>query len=57
MLITLMFSVIAMKSRTFSSFSCSANERVCRSWGGAQTDRQPSWAMEIFHTVDIMLSL
>jgi len=33
MLITLIFLVVAMKSRTFSSFSCSANEQVCWSWG------------------------
>ena len=32
MLITL-FSVVAVKSRTFSSFSHSASEQVCRSWG------------------------
>jgi len=30
---TLMFSVAAMKSRTFP-----ATEQVCRSWEGAQTD-------------------
>jgi len=34
MLITLMLEVVAMKSRTFSSSSCSANEQVCRSWEG-----------------------
>jgi len=39
MLITLMFSVVAMKSRTFSSFSYSADEQVCRSCEGAQLDR------------------
>jgi len=32
MFIKMMFSV-AVKSRTFSSFSYSANEQVCRSWG------------------------
>jgi len=57
MLITLMFSVVAMKSRAFSSFSYSADERVCRSWEGAQPDRQLSWPVEIFHTISIMLSL
>jgi len=53
----LMFSVIARKSRAFPSISCSANERVCRSCEGAQTDRQPSWAMETLRTMDVMLSL
>jgi len=38
MLITL-FSVVAMKSRTFSGFSCSAHEQVCRTWEGAQPGR------------------
>jgi len=51
MLITLMFLVVAMKSKTFSSFSYLANEQVCGSREGAQTDRQPSWPMEIFHTL------
>ena len=39
MLTTLMFLVIAMQSRTFFSFPCSADEQVCRSWEGAQPDR------------------
>jgi len=39
MLITLMVLVAAMKSRTFSSFSYSANKQVCRSWEEAQQDR------------------
>ena len=51
-----MFSVVAMKSRTFSSFPCSAEERVCWSWEGRQPARQPSWSVEIFHTMDFMLS-
>jgi len=57
MLVTMMFLVVAKKSRTFSSFSYSANEQVCRSWAGAQPCRQPSWAMEIFHTIGVLLSL
>jgi len=57
MLITLMFSVAAVKSRTFSSFSYSANEQLCRSWEGAQPGSQPSWPRDIFHIIDIMLSL
>jgi len=44
MLITLMFSVVAMKSRTFSSLPCSANEQMCRSWEGAQPGSQPKLA-------------
>jgi len=36
-----MFSVDAMKSRTFSSLPGSVNEQVCRSWEGAQPGRQP----------------
>jgi len=36
-----MFSAVAMKSRTFPSFSYSAKEQACRSREGAQTDRQP----------------
>ena len=44
MLITLMFSVVAVKSRTFSSLSYSANEQVCRSWEGAQPGSQTKLA-------------
>jgi len=33
-----MFSLVAMKSRTFSGFARSATEQVCRSWEGAQPD-------------------
>ena len=51
-----MFSVVAKKSRTFSSFSYSAYEQACRSWEGAQADR-PSWPMETFHTMDAVLNL
>jgi len=57
MLITLMFSVVAMKLRTFSSLPYSANEQVCRSWEGASPSASPGWPMEIFHTIDVMLSL
>jgi len=41
MLIILILLLVAKKSRTFSSFSYSANEQVCRSWKGAQPDSQP----------------
>jgi len=40
MLITLMVSAVARKSRTFSSLPCSATEQVCRSWEGAQPGSQ-----------------
>jgi len=33
-----MFSIVAMKSRTSSSFSYSAQEQVCRKWEGAEPD-------------------
>jgi len=36
MLVTLMFSVVAKKSKTCSSLPYSANEQVCRSWKGTQ---------------------
>jgi len=52
-----MFSVVAMKSRTYSSFSYSVYKRVCGSWEGAQPGRETGWPMEIFHTINIMLSL
>jgi len=35
---------VAMKSRSFSSFSCSANELMCRSWEGAQPGIWPKLA-------------
>jgi len=54
---TLMFLVIAKISRTFSSFAYLTSEQVCRSWEGAQPDRQPSCSMEVFHTIDVMLIL
>ena len=36
-----MFSVVAKKSRTFSSFSYSADEQMCRTQEGAQPGSQP----------------
>ena len=44
MLITLTFSVVAKKLRTFSSLPYSANEQACRSWEGAQPGSQPKLA-------------
>jgi len=39
-----MFSVVAMKCRTFPSLPCSADEQVCRSWEGAEPGSQPKLA-------------
>ena len=39
-----MFLVIVMKSRTFSSFSYSANEQVCTNQEGAQPNSWPNLA-------------
>jgi len=57
MLVTLMFLVVAKKSRAFSSLSYSAHEQACRNRQGAQQTASPSWPMEIFHTRDVMRSL
>jgi len=57
MVITLMLSVVAKKSRTFSSLPCSANEEVCRSWREHSQAATPSWLMKIFHSMNVMLSL
>ena len=43
-MVTPMFSVVAMKSRTFSSLPCSAPEQAYRSWEGAQPGSQPRLA-------------
>jgi len=43
MLMTLIFSVVAVKSRT-SGFPYSANERVCRSWEWAEPGSEPKLA-------------
>jgi len=42
-LITLIFSVVAMEPRTFSSFSYSANKQMCQSW---RKHSQPKLANE-----------
>ena len=57
MMITLMFSVVATKSRTLSSSLYSANEQVSRSWEGTQPSRLPNWPMDIFRTIDVTVSL
>jgi len=56
MLVTLMFSVVAMKSRTFSIVSHTALEQVCRAGREHSQADSPSWSVEIFHTIDLMLS-
>jgi len=43
-MITLMFVVVAMPSRTFSSFSYSANQPVFKIWEGAQLGSWPKLA-------------
>jgi len=50
MLITLMFSVVAKKSRTFSTFSFSANEEVCRSRARQQLAQDGQWKYSIAYT-------
>jgi len=52
-----MFAVVAEISRAFSSLPCSANEEVCRSWKEHSQAATPSWPMDIFHTMAVMLSL
>ena len=52
-----MFSVAAMKARTFSNLPRSADEQGCRSREGAQPGSYPSWPMQIFHIMGVMLSL
>jgi len=56
MLVTLMFSVVAINQGLFP-VSHILTFQVWRSWEGAQPARQPSWPVEIFHTINIMLSL
>jgi len=53
-----MFSVVAMKSRTFFPDSHVQLMSKC-SGAGRKHSRtaSPSWSMEIFHTLDLMLSL
>jgi len=41
---TLMFLVVAKKSRTFSGFPYSGNEQVCRSWEGSSPGSEPKLA-------------
>jgi len=57
MLITLMVWVVAVKSRTFSRFSCSANEQGAGAGREHSQAASPSWTVEIFRTVGILLSL
>jgi len=55
-MLTLMFLVVAKKSRTFFSFPYSANKEVYKSWEDSQA-ASPNWPMEVFHNIHIMLSL
>jgi len=56
MLITLMVLVVAKKSRTFSV----SHVQLMSRWAGAGREQSqaasPSWPVEIFHTIDAMLS-
>ena len=53
-----MFAVVAKKSRTFTSVS---PVQLMSRWAGAGREQSqadsPSWPVEIFHTIDVMLSL
>jgi len=54
----LMFSVVAIKSRTF--FPIFHIQLMSRCAGAGKEHSQtasPSWPVEIFHTIDIVLSL
>jgi len=58
MSITLMFSVVAINHGHFPVSRIELMSKVMRrSWEGPQPARQPSWPMEIFHTIDLTLSL
>ena len=50
----LMDLVVAKESRTFFSFPYSADEQVWREHSQAA---RPSWPMEIFHIMEVLLSL
>jgi len=52
-----MLLVVAMKSRTYSSFPYPAHEQACRAGREHSQADSPGWTMEIFHTMDIALSL
>jgi len=52
-----MFSVVAKTSGTFFGFPCSADEQVCKIWERAEPEASPGWPMEIFHTIDVVLTV
>jgi len=56
MLTTLFFLVVAMKSKTFSSFSYSASEQGAGAGREHSQTASSSWPLEILHTIDVMLS-
>jgi len=60
MLITMMFFVVAKKSRTFIGFPYSANDGSSTCAGAGKEHSQaasPSWPMETFHTIGVMFSI
>jgi len=57
MLITLIFSVVAVKSRTFPVSHIQLMSRCAGAGKEHSQTASPGWAMEIFHTIDVMLSL
>jgi len=60
MLITLMFSVVAKKIKVVFFFCVSHIHLISRCDGTGREHSQaahPSWPMEIFHTIDVILIL
>jgi len=57
MLITLMFLVVARKSRTFSISLIQLMNRCAGAGREHSQTASPRWPMEIFHTIDVNLSL
>jgi len=53
----LKFLVVAKKSRTFSSFLVQLMSRCAVAGREHSQAANPSWPMEIFHTIDTMLNL
>ena len=57
MLVTLMFSVFDRKSRTSSSFPVQLTSRCAGAGTEHSQAASPSWAVEIFHTINVELCL
>jgi len=52
-----MVLVVAVISRTSSSFSYPAHEQACRAGREHSQADSPGWPVETFHTIGVMLSL